>query len=98
MKRIARARPFDRLRAKPYLRVAEVAVFLDVSRQLIYTLIRRGEIPVFKAGRRSRIPRDKFMKTLEQRPRFFKPVLQRRFELSPKSPSRCRLQADSQLS
>jgi excisionase family DNA binding protein len=77
MKRIVRARPFDRLPAKPYLRVAEVAVFLDVSPQLIYTLIRRGEIPVFKAGRRSRIPRDRFMKTLEQRlvfsNQFFKP-------------------------
>jgi excisionase family DNA binding protein len=67
MKRIARACPFERLSAKPYRRVAEVAVFLDVFPQLIYTLIRRGEIPVCKAGRRSRIPRDKFMKTLERR-------------------------------
>ena len=55
MNRIARARPFDRLPAKPYLRVAEVAVFLDVSPQLIYTLIaavrfpcsRQADVPAF---------------------------------------------------
>jgi excisionase family DNA binding protein len=65
--RIIRAGPFDKLPAKPYLRIAEVATFLDVSTQLIYTLIHRGEIPAFQAGRRSRIPRDAFAKVLKKR-------------------------------
>jgi excisionase family DNA binding protein len=65
--RINRAVSLNKLPAKPYLRIAEVAQFLDVSTQLIYTLIHRGEIPAFQAGRRSRIPRDAFAKVLKKR-------------------------------
>ena len=65
--RISRALSLNQLPAKPYLRIAEVAQFLDVFTQLIYALIHRGEIPAFKAGRRSRIPRDAFAKVLKKR-------------------------------
>jgi excisionase family DNA binding protein len=65
--RISRALSLNQLPGKPYLRITEVAQFLNVSTQLIYTLIHRGEIPAFKAGRRSRIPRDAFAKALKKR-------------------------------
>ena len=39
------------------LTVQEVAIYLRVSRQTVYTLIREGKIPHFKIGNKVRIKR-----------------------------------------
>ena len=42
----------------PYLTVTEVAALLNVHRQLIYRMVRQGELPgTLRVGRHIRIPR-----------------------------------------
>jgi excisionase family DNA binding protein len=59
----------DSLPAKPNLRPAEVAKFLDVSPQTVYQMIIQGVIPALKTsparGGHYRIPRDKLIAALE---------------------------------
>ncbi|MFP5353865.1 MAG: helix-turn-helix domain-containing protein, partial [Gemmatimonadota bacterium] len=45
------------LRALQRLRLDEAARLLDISRDLAYDLIRRGELPAVKLGRRIVVPR-----------------------------------------
>lgn len=40
-----------------YCRVDEAAAVLDVSKWLVYELIRRGDLPSVKLGRLVRVPR-----------------------------------------
>ena len=49
------------------LRVEEAAAVLDVSKWLVYELIRRGDLPSVKLGRIVRIPRTALQARMEQR-------------------------------
>jgi excisionase family DNA binding protein len=49
------------------LRVDEAAAVLDVSRWLVYELIRRGDLPSVKLGRLVRIPRTALEVRMQQR-------------------------------
>ena len=49
------------------LTIAEVADYLRLSRQKVYTMAKTGAIPAVTFGRAVRIPRAKFIKWLEER-------------------------------
>jgi excisionase family DNA binding protein len=65
MANAASRRAIDRLPQKPNLRPGEVAEFLDVSLTMVYDMIHTGDLPSLKIGAHYRIPRDSFVKTLE---------------------------------
>lgn len=54
---------------RPVLTVAEAAEALGISRALAYELVRRGEIPAVRLGRRIVVPRDALERLLEARSR-----------------------------
>ena len=56
----------SQLPPKVYLRVAEVASYLDMSDTKIYELIKMGAVPAMKIGRDIRVPREPFLQWLEK--------------------------------
>lgn len=59
------SRPADEDPARPALTVAEAAAALGISRALAYELVRRGEVPSVRLGRRIVVPRVALGRLLE---------------------------------
>jgi excisionase family DNA binding protein len=48
------------------LRVEEVASYWDVSRGIVYELVRRGELPSLRLGRLVRVPRSALARKIDR--------------------------------
>lgn len=63
MSRLAYAEPMDRITVdldKPWLTVADICEYMDVSTFVVTSLLRSGDLPAVKFGREWRVARPDF--------------------------------------
>ena len=60
------SKPFDELKAKPFLSIAETCKLLGISRRTVYRMLERGELYAGKAGKRTIIKSTEIDKLFEQ--------------------------------
>lgn len=63
--RLLTADEIAQLNAQEFWTVAEAAAFLRVGQGVIRTAVRRGTIPCFRVGTWMRIPRRRFLESVE---------------------------------
>ena len=56
------SQPFEELKAKPFLSIAEACKLLGISRRTVYRMLERGELKAGKAGKRTIIQRSEIDK------------------------------------